>query len=779
MRLIALVRTPDAITAICISRERDFAVQRLPLSKLSLSLYPALRFLEESWQHLAMVREPDQSTLERLRFVLTETVPDTTVDWRPSGSPLPVDWAVQPTARGPRYDKQKVKKTAPIDLRTYLCDPLSLHRMLAAFEGGEEVNEWFDRVLWAMPPKFALFLYPALRKLPQADVSYALSLHRRWNLDRDDKWLHRISFMIQESVTLAFEWAEAARNTLSVRGCMFLDAVLDSGAWRSSPTAEILEAATEVSMLCPEVAKEPLAYIRTGFRLAEKVQMRSVLQGLKAAPPNFTAEPFEQLVTDVSYYTAAWAWHDSGERPELMEALRKGFWRELEFDYRGQYMNGVKMRRELSLKHLDACHRVLRRVEPAYLHKAMRFFEESYNKENAPNLPAMIARLAAPPFATSAETSLIFCTMLDLPEFPEKAPTGSLDAMERACKRHNDLWLMEGAVLSMVRVMPSFFWDAFVHAPGALIRAARVLGGMPRPVQEQVLRRALRHVAYRLKGDAAPLDHACRALGGLTSGTNPVPAALAAWHRGEITLTPGRLDRYRRVLIERLRLTRLDVIREAAHLRLQEGFSPVEKATDAHLHALRLLAFTRWNRRGLRKYLREHWSGNAAYLDQHPLTLAWYRKHPRLPRDIWENGIPFPEASPNTFAVEHDPLEILRMGTYAGTCLSVGGANAHSAAAVLLDPNKQVLYLRDGRGRVVARQLLAISDEGELVCFHVYASIRSPGVSELFRKYDVALAKALQVPIYRFDSQTAREYNIARVLSEAWYDDGNWDLTDT
>jgi hypothetical protein len=161
------------------------------------------------------------------------------------------------------------------------------------------------------------------------------------------------------------------------------------------------------------------------------------------------------------------------------------------------------------------------------------------------------------------------------------------------------------------------------------------------------------------------------------------------------------------------------------------------------------------------------------------LTLAWYRKHPRLPRDIWENGIPFPEASPNTFAVEHDPLEILRMGTYAGTCLSVGGANAHSAAAVLLDPNKQVLYLRDGRGRVVARQLLAISDEGELVCFHVYASIRSPGVSELFRKYDVALAKALQVPIYRFDSQTAREYNIARVLSEAWYDDGNWDLTDT
>jgi hypothetical protein len=108
--------------------------------------------------------------------------------------------------------------------------------------------------------------------------------------------------------------------------------------------------------------------------------------------------------------------------------------------------------------------------------------------------------------------------------------------------------------------------------------------------------------------------------------------------------------------------------------------------------------------------------------------------------------------------------------------LSIGGANAHSAAAVLLDPNKQVLYLRDGQGRVVARQLLAISDEGELVCFHVYASIRSPGVRELFRRYDLALAETLRVPIYGYDPNSGREYKIERVLSEAWYDDGNWDL---
>jgi len=39
-----------------------------------------------------------------------------------------------------------------------------------------------------------------------------------------------------------------------------------------------------------------------------------------------------------------------------------------------------------------------------------------------------------------------------------------------------------------------------------------------------------------------------------------------------------------------------------------------------------------------------------------------------------------------------------------------------------LDVNKQVVYARDPHGAVIGRQLLAISEADELVCFSVYAT---------------------------------------------------------
>ena len=60
------------------------------------------------------------------------------------------------------------------------------------------------------------------------------------------------------------------------------------------------------------------------------------------------------------------------------------------------------------------------------------------------------------------------------------------------------------------------------------------------------------------------------------------------------------------------------------------------------------------------------------------------------------------------------------MGSYANSCLAPEGINAFSAIANTLDINKRVVYLRDGAGRVLARQLLAISETPELVCFDIY-----------------------------------------------------------
>ncbi len=113
---------------------------------------------------------------------------------------------------------------------------------------------------------------------------------------------------------------------------------------------------------------------------------------------------------------------------------------------------------------------------------------------------------------------------------------------------------------------------------------------------------------------------------------------------------------------------------------------------------------------------------------------------------------------------------MLKMGTYVGSCLGLGGSFAYSAAAVALDVNKQVLYARDGQGSVVARQLVAISDVDELVPFSVYPGSAPEWLRRGFDEYDTELAMALGVP--RVDP--AKGSNVELVLSQEWWDDGVW-----
>jgi hypothetical protein len=89
------------------------------------------------------------------------------------------------------------------------------------------------------------------------------------------------------------------------------------------------------------------------------------------------------------------------------------------------------------------------------------------------------------------------------------------------------------------------------------------------------------------------------------------------------------------------------------------------------------------------------------------------------------------------------------MGTYVGSCLGLGGICADSSAAVLLDINKQVVYARDQHGKVIGRQLLAISKEDELVCFSVYPLSMKTEFQTLFMKYDRAFANLLGLPLYQ------------------------------
>jgi hypothetical protein len=106
-----------------------------------------------------------------------------------------------------------------------------------------------------------------------------------------------------------------------------------------------------------------------------------------------------------------------------------------------------------------------------------------------------------------------------------------------------------------------------------------------------------------------------------------------------------------------------------------------------------------------------------------------------------------------------------------GSCLSVGGLCDYSAAAVVLDVNKQVLYAVSPEGTILARQLVAISEADTLVPFHVYPLRTSERLKELFREYDLRLAESLGIPL----ADSEGDYDIAPVLSQQFWDDGVWE----
>jgi hypothetical protein len=122
----------------------------------------------------------------------------------------------------------------------------------------------------------------------------------------------------------------------------------------------------------------------------------------------------------------------------------------------------------------------------------------------------------------------------------------------------------------------------------------------------------------------------------------------------------------------------------------------------------------------------------------------------------------------HTLAVEQDPIEVLRMGIPFGTCLSLDdGVNAASTVVNAADANKRVLYLRDPGGSIVARKLVAVSEEGAIVGYNLYVAPREhvTAVGAAFQAFCEELAAATGLPL-------AREGTPRQIHPGFWYDDG-------
>ncbi|MES2464490.1 MAG: hypothetical protein V4671_28345, partial [Armatimonadota bacterium] len=138
------------------------------------------------------------------------------------------------------------------------------------------------------------------------------------------------------------------------------------------------------------------------------------------------------------------------------------------------------------------------------------------------------------------------------------------------------------------------------------------------------------------------------------------------------------------------------------------------------------------NRKALLKLLRATVSGEANPFEDHPENVAFRERLTASAVSIaeWRTGAREQVSLPDhgltlTMFLETDPLHVLQMGGYFGTCLSAGsGCNAFSTVANALEQNKRVLFVRDASGRVIARKLIGISEEGAMVGFHTYCSLQ-------------------------------------------------------
>ncbi|MBK8066565.1 MAG: hypothetical protein IPK27_02710 [Rhodanobacteraceae bacterium] len=200
--------------------------------------------------------------------------------------------------------------------------------------------------------------------------------------------------------------------------------------------------------------------------------------------------------------------------------------------------------------------------------------------------------------------------------------------------------------------------------------------------------------------------------------------------------------------------------------------SPAPRWDEAWRDAARLYLAVDLNHAELKGLLRAAASGDAAaWRLRLPGNAGWLaRAATHLDAAAWldppAHSFPW-RGSTCTMAAERDPLQALRMGLPFDSCLAIdAGCNRHSAIINALDANKWVVYLRDPRGRILARQLIAISGDWQLIGYRVYTSIGTgEGLIDAFNDY--ARALAAQCGIEPADHGQPDTLN-----GREWYDDG-------
>ena len=118
------------------------------------------------------------------------------------------------------------------------------------------------------------------------------------------------------------------------------------------------------------------------------------------------------------------------------------------------------------------------------------------------------------------------------------------------------------------------------------------------------------------------------------------------------------------------------------------------------------------------------------------------------------------------------PAETVLMGSYVNTCLSLpDGCNVHNVLPNAYDANKQVLYVRNHRGSVLARKLVAISADFGLIGYELYKNYSETESQELDRSIVRATEQFCGRWAFTIGVPLKDDGVPQHILNEDWYDD--------
>jgi len=212
-------------------------------------------------------------------------------------------------------------------------------------------------------------------------------------------------------------------------------------------------------------------------------------------------------------------------------------------------------------------------------------------------------------------------------------------------------------------------------------------------------------------------------------------ARLAHLEQHSLTRAKPSLTRLRRTTEEVYLKFAFDALRKILSQTAAEQWQSMTNRSLPHLSLTSRLSFAKWavdmdddERQSLCQILSAYDAHGAAYKRHLPANKKWIDKaiSHGVQMDSWYDCEPYRgtvDGREVTIAIVQDPYEVFLMGSYFNTCLSLGNCNEMSVLANAHDANKQVIFMRDRDGKVLARQLVVISRTFGFTGYHCYVGV--------------------------------------------------------